>query len=50
MPNEPKLKPKEIKAIESVLAKGYCAEVRPTKDSIKVIQVIRKQVNNEPSP
>lgn len=39
-----------IEAIESVLSKGYCVEIRPVKDGVKLIQVIRKQVNNEPSP
>lgn len=42
--------PETIKAIESVLSKGYCVEIRPVKDGVKLVQVIRKQVNNEPSP
>lgn len=43
-----------IKAAESVLKKGYCVELRPVKDGVKVIQVIRQQVtekqNKVPSP
>lgn len=35
---------KTIKAAEAVLAKGYAVELRPVKDGIKVIQVIRQQV------
>lgn len=35
---------KTIKTVESVLDKGYCVELRPVKDGVKVIQVIRKQV------
>lgn len=35
---------KTIKAAETVLAKGYAVELRPVKDGIKVIQVIRQQV------
>lgn len=45
---------KQIKAIEAVLAKGYCVELRPVKDGVKVIQVIRQQIteksNKAPSP
>jgi len=45
---------KTIKSAEAVLAKGYCVELRPVKDGVKVIQVIRQQVteklNNAPSP
>lgn len=35
---------KVIKAVEAVLAKGYAVELRPVKDGVKVIQVIRQQV------
>jgi len=44
---------KTIKAAESVLAKGYCVELRPVKGGVKVLQVIRQQVekqNKAPSP
>lgn len=45
---------KTIKMAEAVLEKGYCVELRPVKDGIKVIQVIRQQVveksNRAPSP
>lgn len=38
---------KTIKAAEVVLAKGYCVELRPVKDGVKVIQVIRQQVEGK---
>lgn len=44
---------KAIKAIEAILKKGYCVELRPVKDGVAVIQVIRnrmEQVKMEPSP
>ena len=45
---------KTIKAAEAILAKGYCVELRPVKDGVRVIQVIRQQVtektNKVPSP
>lgn len=45
---------KTIKAAESVLAKGYSVELRPVKDGVKVIQIIRQQIakqqNTAPSP
>jgi len=45
---------KTIKAAEAILAKGYCVELRPVKDGVKVLQVIRQQItgkqNNRPSP
>ncbi len=37
------LKPEQIKAAEAVLAKGRCVEIRPTKDGVKVLEVIRHQ-------
>lgn len=44
------LKQSDIKAAESVLSKGYCVELRPVKDgSVKVIQVIRKQIAEKPN-
>lgn len=36
-----------IKAIEAIIAKGDCAEVRPTKDGITVLHVQRKVVEKE---
>ena len=45
-----KIDTQTIKKIESVLSKGYCIEIRPVKDGIKIIRVIRKQLNKEPSP
>lgn len=45
---------KTIKAAEAILAKGYCVELRPVKNGVRVIQVIRQQVteksNKVPSP
>lgn len=45
---------KTIKAADAILAKGYCVELRPIKDGVAVLRVIRKQVteksNKEPSP
>lgn len=41
------VKPDIIKAIESILAKGRCAEVRPTKDGPVVVEVIRHKVASE---
>ena len=41
------MKQEQIKAAESVLAKGYCVELRPVKDGIKVIQVIRQQITEK---
>lgn len=45
---------KTIKTAQALLENGYCVELRPVKDGIKVIQVIRKQVskqlNKAPSP
>lgn len=38
---------KTIKAAEAVLSKGYCVELRPVKDGVKVIQVIRQQVTEK---
>lgn len=38
---------KIIKTAESILAKGYCVELRPVKDGVKVIQVIRQQVDKK---
>lgn len=38
------LTPTAIKAIESVLSKGDRAEVIPTKEGVKVIKVVRKEV------
>lgn len=37
----------DIKAAESVLKKGYCVELRPVKDGVKVIQVVRQQVTKK---
>ena len=48
-----KMDEKAIKAIEAILKKGYCVELRPVKDGVAVIQVIRnrmEQVKMEPSP
>ena len=36
-----------IKAAEAVLAKGYAVELRPIKDGVKVIQVIRQQIHKQ---
>lgn len=33
-----------IKAIESILSKGYRVELIPVKDGVKVIQVQRKEI------
>ena len=48
------LTPKKVEDIEAVLVKGYCVELRPVKDGVKVIQVIRQQIteksNKAPSP
>lgn len=41
---KPQIDPATIKAIESVLAKGYRAEVIPVKDGVKVVQVKREAV------
>ncbi len=45
---------KAIKMVEAVLAKGYCVELRPVKGGVKVIQVIRRQIDKKqnivPSP
>lgn len=38
---------KTIKVAEAILAKGYCVELRPLKDEVKVIQVIRQQVEKK---
>lgn len=38
---------KVIKAAEAVLAKGYSVELRPVKDGVKVIQVIRQQITKQ---
>lgn len=38
------LKLEQIKAAESVLAKGYRVELIPVKDGVRVIQVQRKEV------
>ncbi len=34
----------QVKAAESMLAKGYSVELKPLKDGIRVIKVIRKTV------
>lgn len=45
---------KTIRAAEAILAKGNCVELRPVKDEIAVLRVIRERVtekqNKEPSP
>lgn len=38
---------KDIKAIETVLAKGDRVELIPVKDGIKVIHIKRKEVKSE---
>lgn len=38
------MKPEIIKAIESILSKGYRVELIPIKDGVRVIQVQRKEV------
>lgn len=38
---------KTIKAIESVLAKDQRVELIPTRDSVRVIQVERKEVKQD---
>lgn len=35
---------KTIKAIETILSKGYRVELIPVKDGVRVIQVQRKEV------
>lgn len=35
---------KTIKAIETILSKGYRVELIPVKDGVKVVQVQRKEV------
>lgn len=40
---------KALAAAESILAKGYCVELRPVKNGVKVIQVIRQQVTGKPN-
>lgn len=44
---------KDVKAIESVLAKGDRVEIIPVKDGIKIIEVKRKVIkpnNGKPAP
>lgn len=44
---------KDVKAIESVLAKGDRVELIPVKDGIKIIEVKRKVIkpnNSKPAP
>lgn len=38
------MKPETIKAIETILSKGYRVELIPVKDGVKVIQVQRKEI------
>lgn len=48
------LKQTDIEAAEAVLKKGYCVEIRPIKDGVKLVKVIRQQIseksNKVPSP
>lgn len=43
-----------IQAAEYILAKGYCVEMRPLKDKVAVLRVIRERItekqNKEPTP
>lgn len=41
------LTPDKIKAAEAVLKKGRCVELRPTKDGVKVLEVIRHQAEEK---
>lgn len=38
---------KDIKAIESVLAKGDRVELIPVKDGVRVIQIKRKEIKKK---
>ena len=44
MKNPVKLSEKEIKAIESTLAKGERVEIIPVKDGVKVLRVKRETI------
>ena len=46
MKNPVKLSDKEIKAIESTLAKGERVEIIPVKDGVKVVRVRRDEIKN----
>lgn len=46
MKNPVKLSEKEIKAIESTLAKGERVEIIPVKDGVKVVRVRRDEIKN----
>ena len=41
------MKPETIKAIEAILKKGHCAEIRPTKTSFVVLETDRHKVYEE---
>lgn len=43
---KPKLTPENIRDIETVLAKDQTAEVKPTKDGVRVCYVERKAVKS----
>jgi hypothetical protein len=44
MKNPVKLSEREIKAIESTLAKGERVEIIPVKDGVKVVRVKRETI------
>ncbi len=41
------MKPETIKAIEAILKKGRCAEIRPTKTGFVVLETDRHKVYEE---
>lgn len=46
MSREQLLSPKQIEAIEKILEKGDRVELIPTKDKVRIIHEIRKEVKN----
>lgn len=38
---------KTIRAAETILAKGYCVELRPIKGGVAVLRVIRERVTEK---
>ena len=36
-----------IRAAEAILAKGYCVELRPVKEGVIVLQVIRERITEK---
>lgn len=43
-PRKYQLSERQAKAIETVLSRGYSVELKPVKDGIKLVKVIREQV------